>query len=140
MSIIYLGSNCYSLLRLGWNAKLVTNERRTTRLNRIVVSNRMDRPYLVIVDEHSVSVHRAIRKAMRPLVQLSIGFDKAAVIDLLAIRVGDRKLRPRLIQIAHLWNQRMADIFILNDNHRLHDIIWRKIERRRTQWCNQLVI
>src|SRR5580658_759319 len=100
----------------------------------------MDRPYFVIVDEPTVCVDRTIRKAVRPLIQFSIWLDEAAVVNLLAIRVGDYKLYPGFIQVTHLWNQRMPDVLVLNDRHRLHHFTRCKSERSRTQRCDQLVV
>ena len=88
----------------------------------------MDGPDFVIVDELAIDVDRAIGEAVRPLVQHSIRLDKAAMIDFLARRVLGRELNPGFVEIAHLGDQRVPNVLVLNHHQGLHHFTRLEVE------------
>ena len=127
--VIHLRCDRDGALQFWWNAELVPNQYRSAGLDRVVIGDRVDGPDLVIVDEPAIDIHRAIGEAVRSLVQHSVRLDETAVIDLLARRVLGSELNPCLVKIAHLGNQRVPDILVLNHHQGLHYFIRLEAER-----------
>ena len=72
VTVIDACSNCQRALRVCGNLELITNQRRTARLDRIVIGNGVDRCDLVIVDEDAARIDGTVGETVRPLVERAI--------------------------------------------------------------------
>ena len=79
------------------DVELVTNQDGSSGWDRIVISNGVDCPDLVIVYEVAGDIYRPIGEAVRPPVERSVRLQKAAMIDLFPVCLGDCELDPCLI-------------------------------------------
>ena len=94
----------------------------------------------MVVDKLAFVGHRAIGEAVRARVEHAVGLEEAAVIDLLAGRVLHRELDPGLVEIAHLGNQRVADVLVLNDDIGFDDVVGREVIGSLAERRDQLVV
>ena len=76
----------------------------------------MNGPDLVVVDEVAGEVDGAIGEAVRARLERSIWLEESALVNPGAGRVLDGELHPRFIQVAHLGDERVADVLVLDDN------------------------
>ena len=83
----------------------------------------MNGPDLMVVDKVACQINRPIGKAVRAAVKHAIRFEKAAAIDERSGGIFDRDADPRLIEVAYLGDERVADILILNDDGGLNELI-----------------
>src|SRR5580704_14470522 len=96
--------------------ELIPDKRRPARLNRVVIGHGVHRPHLVVVYETSSQIHWPIREAMSACIEHAVRFEEAAVVYHGPRCVLYCELRPCLVEITDLGNERVADILVLNDH------------------------
>ena len=84
----------------------------------------------MVVDKVADHIDRPVGEAMRAGLEHPVGFQKATVIDHSTGRILCRELYPRLVKVANLWNQRVANVLVLNHNIGLHRLV--RLERERS--------
>ena len=88
----------------------------------------MDGRDFVIVDKLAGKIHRPVGEAVRASIQHAVGLQKSAVINIFPGSVFYDDLDPRLVEIANLGNQRVANVLVLDDDVSLHHVVRLKPE------------
>src|SRR6202789_1165230 len=116
-------------LRAWRNPKLITDERRPSGLDRVVVCHGMNRPHFVVVHKVPSHIYGTIGKTVGAFIQHAIRLQKAAIVNLRSGRIRHGELYPRFIKIADLWNKRMTDVLVLN-----HNVGFNRLVRLDCEW------
>ena len=73
-------------------------------------------------------------------IQHAVRLQEAAVVDLLSGGVLDGELDPRFVEIANFGNERVADVFVLDDDLSFDDSFGAKLNGHGAEGRDELVV
>ncbi len=122
------------------HAEFVADEDGASGGDAVVERDGVDGPDFVVVDEAAVCRDRTIGEAVRARVERAIGLEEAAVINLVAGLIFDAELEPAFVEVAHFRDERVADVFVLDDDEGFDGLVRIKTHGRGAEGGGQLVI
>src|SRR5271167_3245057 len=101
MTVVHSGCNLDWTFDVRRDMELVADQRRPSRLDGVIVGDRVDRPYFVIIDKLSLQIYGTVGEAMCALVQRPIRLQEATVVDVFPSTVLHGELGPCLIKVSY---------------------------------------
>src|SRR5271168_5102099 len=123
MTVVHSGGNLDWTFNVRRDMELVADQRRPSRLDGVIVGDRVDRPYFVIIDKLSLQIYRTVGEAMCAFVKGPIRLQEAAMVDVFPSTVLHGELGPGLIEVPDLGDQRVADVLVLDNHQRLDCVV-----------------
>ena len=97
-------------------AKLIARHIRTAGLNLIVLRDAPRAPDVMLVVVGSVELHQIGLVVVRRLIQITVGLQKARLIESLALVITHREFNERLIEVAQFRRERVADVLVCDND------------------------
>ena len=140
MAVVYAGCDAEWALCVRRNFEFVADQCGAAGLDGIVVGHGMDGPDFVIVDKLAGEIDGAVGEAVGAGVEHAVRLEETAVIDVVSGGVFDGDLDPGFVEIANFGDQRVTDVFVLDDDVGGDDAVWLKLKGNGAEGRDHVVI
>ena len=140
MTVIYASGDAERALGVGRNFEFVADEGGAAGLDGVVVGHGMDGPNFVVVDELAGEIDGAIGEAVGASIEHAVGLEETAVIDVVSGGVLDGDLDPGFVEIADFGDQRVTDVFVLDDDIGCDDVVRLKLKGNGAEGRDHVVV